>query len=137
MCLQVKEQRPAAENQPVVPSRNLESNFDTVLGFAGGCMRLIYKKSCSDTRRVIELLQMTPKMKRFYTKCKILAPGTAKYHCSIPVRGMNEYLKLVTELIKNNVTEQALLLYRTDFIKVCNLLRVIFIKKWILIRVTL
>ena len=29
MCLQVKEQRPAAENQPVVPSRNLESNFDS------------------------------------------------------------------------------------------------------------
>ena len=121
MCSQVKEQRPVIKHQAPVPSKGNLNSFDTVLGFAGGCMRLVYRKACGETRRLIKLLNMSDEMKTFYTECYVLAPGTSS-HRTIPVRALNGYFKLLNTILNDCCTKESLMLYKKMFVKVCSVL---------------
>ena len=50
-------------NMPSVSALHRYDNMDMILGFAGACMRLVYKKSDQETRLLIKGLQMTEAMK--------------------------------------------------------------------------
>ena len=54
--------RPCNQKQPIA-SPNFQGSHDVLLGFAGACMRLIFRKSDIHTKKLIRNLQMTPEMK--------------------------------------------------------------------------
>ena len=114
----VKDIRPLGTEVPSVHAPHHYEKTDTILGFAGACMRLVYRKSDYETKMLINKLQMTETMKRYYTECGVLARGTSS-HRTLPVRGLNQYLKFLNKCIAESCTTQALHLYGKDFVKVC------------------
>ena len=114
----VKDIRPLGTEVPSVHAPHHYEKMDTILGFAGACMRLVYRKSDYGTKMLINKLQMTETMKRYYTECGVLARGTSS-HRTLPVRGLNQYLKFLNKCIAESCTTQALHLYGKDFVKVC------------------
>ena len=114
----IKDIRPIGINMPSVPALHRYDNVDVILGFAGACMRLVYKKSDQETKLLIKGLQMTEAMKEFYTECGVLSPGTSS-HKTLPVRGLNNYLQFLNKCLIESCTTQAFLLYGKDFVKVC------------------
>ena len=113
----IKDIRPQGRNEPSVPKPQYSQDFDTVLGFTGSCMRLVYRKCDSNTKDLIRSLQMTEAMKIFYSECGVLSPGTIS-HKTLPVRALNKYLTYLNKCLTESCNTDALQLYGKEFIKV-------------------
>ena len=116
-CKSVMSLKPSSPYHPVVVPNTPFDTIDSILGFAGACMRLVYKKSNAQTQLLIKYLQMSSSAKAAYTEYGVLQPGTAT-HKTLPVRCLNKYLQLLNDCIKESCTENALKLYQKSFIKV-------------------
>ena len=116
ICSFIKSLRPTEKNQAVASPISSKSD-DLMLGFAGACMRLIYKKSGHQMKRLICNLQMSETMKDFYTSVHVFKPGTS-IHRTIPVRGLHKYLKYINNCLNESCNEEALSLYKNNFVKV-------------------
>ena len=115
VCKMIKNRKPVNQSSPVVPQKC--DSLDSILGFAGACMRLVFKKADKETRLLIKYLQMTDKMKTVYTDIGVLSPGTS-LHKTLPVRALNKYLLFLNDCLQESCSKKALLLYKKKFVKV-------------------
>ena len=99
----IKDIRPQGTEVQSVHAPHHYENRDTIPGFVGVCLRLVYRKSDHETKVFIKKLQMAETMKRYYTECGVLAQGTSS-HRTLPVRGINEYLKFLNKYIAGSCT---------------------------------
>ena len=115
----IRDMRPKSNQSPVLCHVILKStdSTDAILGFAGACLRIVFKKSDDTTRLLIKNLQMTKQMKSAYCSFGVLSPG-ASQQPTIPVRPLNKYLTLLTRSLKESCREESLLLYKHKFVRI-------------------
>ena len=112
----IEEMRPQSPQSPVICSKKMDK-MDDILGFAGACMRIIFKKTNDPTRLLIRNLQMTKEMKAAYLTFGVLSSG-ASQQPTVPVRALNMYLMLLNRSMRECCREELLLLYKQRFVKV-------------------